>query len=283
MNQGTIGIISSGIRSGSLDTAAQAIIDAAEISNIQVRYAINKGVIDAKNHGWWDLCSAIYGFAGDNKIQSYQSQFKFNWKDPRDLDAAFRLSFLGGGWTFANTGATPNGTTSYADTFLVPSTILNVTDNHLSIYNRTNTNESSNNNRMIGVRSINGAWFQAMTIRNDSTDSDFVNGSNPLNSITVLSNTSAGGLYIDTRNSNTNHVIYKNGSNYGSESNDGSPYSLPNVSIYIGAANLGGTPGVYSNKECAFATIGAGVSSTIAALMYQDIQNFNSRLNRAVW
>ena len=47
----------------------------------------------------------------------FASQFKYNLKDPRNLDAAFRQVF-NGGWTYSKQGATPNGTNGYSDTKL---------------------------------------------------------------------------------------------------------------------------------------------------------------------
>jgi hypothetical protein len=43
-----------------------------------------------------------------------------------------------GGWTHSATGALPNGTTGYANTFLVPSSTLSINSIHLSYYSRTN-------------------------------------------------------------------------------------------------------------------------------------------------
>jgi len=58
------------------------------------------------------ICLAIYPFVGGTA-----DAHKWNLKDPRDNDSAFRLSFFGG-WTHAATGAKPNGTTGYAKTFI---------------------------------------------------------------------------------------------------------------------------------------------------------------------
>ena len=52
---------------------------------------------------------ALYPFVGGTA-----TSHKFNLKDPRDLDAAFRLQF-NGGWTHNSNGVTPNGTNGYAD------------------------------------------------------------------------------------------------------------------------------------------------------------------------
>jgi hypothetical protein len=46
---------------------------------------------------------------------------KFNFVNPADTDAAFRVVF-NGGWTHNSSGATSNGTNAYADTFINPTT-----------------------------------------------------------------------------------------------------------------------------------------------------------------
>ena len=63
---------------------------------------------------------------------------KFNLLDPRDLDIAYRLSFLGG-WTHSATGALPNGTNGYADTFLNLNSMNSINDISYGYYARNNT------------------------------------------------------------------------------------------------------------------------------------------------
>jgi hypothetical protein len=64
---------------------------------------------------------------------------KFNFVNPLDTNAAFRLVFFGG-WTHSANGALPNGTNAYADTFINPSLFLSQNDTHISYYTRTNIN-----------------------------------------------------------------------------------------------------------------------------------------------
>jgi hypothetical protein len=59
---------------------------------------------------------------------------KYNLKDPRDLDAAFRATFYNSP-TFDADGVKFNGTTQHADTYFVVSTGLSSKNAHLSIYN----------------------------------------------------------------------------------------------------------------------------------------------------
>ena len=97
---------------------AQAFITAAGITDPTQISAINSLVNGLQADGIWTKMKAIYPFVGGTA-----TTHKYNLKDPRDLDAAFRLVF-NGGWTHSSTGATPNGTNGYADTKLVPSSVL---------------------------------------------------------------------------------------------------------------------------------------------------------------
>jgi hypothetical protein len=100
------------------DVNAQAFINASGVTDITTIYAVNDLVISMKADGTWAKMKAIYPLVGGTA-----TTHKFNLKDPRDLDVAFRLSFLGG-WTHSSNGILPNGLNGYADTFLTPSTTL---------------------------------------------------------------------------------------------------------------------------------------------------------------
>ena len=116
------------------DADAQAFITAAAITDATQQSAINTLVVDLKTYGIWTKMKAMYPFVGGTA-----SAHKFNLKDPRDLNAAFRLVFSGG-WTHNSNGALPNGTNGYADTFLTPSTSLLQNSSHISYYSRTQSN-----------------------------------------------------------------------------------------------------------------------------------------------
>ena len=109
-----------------LDSDASAFITAAGLTDATQKSAINILVKDMKSSGLWSKMKAVYPMVGGTA-----TSMKFNLKDPRDLDAAFRLTWSGG-WTYSATGATPNGTNAYADTKLVPSTSLSTSSAHFS-------------------------------------------------------------------------------------------------------------------------------------------------------
>jgi hypothetical protein len=95
------------------DANAQAFLNAAVITNTTQANAINNLVVGLKADGLWANMQALYPFVGGTA-----STHKWNLKDPRDLDAAYRLQF-GGGWVHNTNGATGNGTNTFANTYLV--------------------------------------------------------------------------------------------------------------------------------------------------------------------
>ncbi len=114
----------------STDADAQAFITAAGITNPTQQSAINTLVVDLKGYNIWTKMKALYPFVGGTA-----ATHKWNLKDPRDLDAAFRLVFYGG-WTHSSTGITGNSINTEALTKLIPSTSLSTTSGSLGFYLR---------------------------------------------------------------------------------------------------------------------------------------------------
>lgn len=95
------------------DTDAQAFITAASIIDSTQQTAINALVVGLKADGLWTSMMAIYPFVGGTA-----SSHKWNLKDPRDLNAAYRLTFYGG-WVHNSNGIVGNFTNTYTDTYIV--------------------------------------------------------------------------------------------------------------------------------------------------------------------
>lgn len=103
-----------------VDANAQAFITAANITDPIQQSAIDNLVIGLKADGLWTSMQALYPFVGGTA-----TTHKWNLKDPRDLDAAFRLVF-NGGWNHNSNGITGNGINTYADTFSFSSRTIGV-------------------------------------------------------------------------------------------------------------------------------------------------------------
>jgi hypothetical protein len=121
---------------GSYDVDAQAVIDAIQLTDALTtaqKDAINYRVTQFKIRGTWTKRKAYYGFVGGSA-----NAHKWNWKDPRDMDAAYRLTFIGSPTHDAN-GVDWNGASQYADTHIIPASVLTLNSTHLSYYSRENT------------------------------------------------------------------------------------------------------------------------------------------------
>lgn len=257
-----LGIISS----SKMDEDAIAFLSAASITDSTQMYAVSRLVKRFKDVGVWSKMFAIYPFVGGTS-----TTHKYNLKDPRDLDAAYRLVFSGG-WTHASTGATPNGSTGIASTFLVPSSSsLQLNSTHVSYYSRTN---DALNAIEIGATSTN--TFIELYCRWNDIFYGFVN---QFSFTSLASNTDSRGYFSISRTASNALSLYRNGSSVKDATNGST--SLPTNQITIGAVDELGTV-YYSTRECAFATIGLGLTASEESNIYTIIQEFQTTLSRQV-
>ena len=269
----------SGTSSSSFDTDAQSFITATAITNTTQQNAKDTLVRGLKTDNIWTKLKAIYPFVGGSS-----TTHKYNLKDPRDLDAAFRLAF-NGGITHSATGALPNGTTGYADTKYKPSIQIVDTDStHFSAYFRTNDILGT---REIGANTIYGydgdsfSDAEGQYLYNLTATSYFTNGYGFGGSFVD----SLAGQYIINRNGANSITAYKNGSlrSTVSPANQG----LPSVNMFLMGMNeyfpdLSASNTYYGKREIAFATLGTGLSNTDASNLYTRIQAFQTTLGRQV-
>ena len=258
------------------DADAEAFFTAAGITDNTQKDALNTLVTSLKTAGVWSKCVAIYPFVGGTA-----SAHKWNLKDPRDLDAAFRLSFLGG-WTHSSNGALPNGTTGYADTFLNTSNLGN-NSAHISYYSRTNStvvNEivMGNLNDQDGGNGLN------LVIRRDTNLISFrATEAGAATGRVDSSTTDGSGFIVGSITSSSSRKIYRNNSLLNTNTTNVN-WSRANNTIVIGAAyitNLS-TVGFYTNKECAFASIGNGLTDQNVTDLTSAVSAFQTALSRNV-
>jgi hypothetical protein len=248
------------------DADAQAFFTAAAIIDNTQKTAVNTLVTDLKTYNIWAKMKALYPFVGGTA-----AQHKFNLKDPRDLDAAFRLQF-NGGWTHSSTGVLPNGTTAYADTKLLPS-VMAQNSVHVSVYSRTNIEglyfDIYGENLTSGLGMLIGYTGRKYLYMNVSSSDN------------VINNETTTGFYIGNRTASITSALFKNTTKI----INGTIASLiPNStnSLYLGAGDFSGTPNAYSPREQAFASIGDGLTDTEAANFYLAVQSFQTTLSRNV-
>jgi len=212
-----------------------------------------------------------------NAQEQFAAAYKYNLKDPQDTDAAFRLKIFGT-WTFTPTGAKPNGTNAYMDTALTPSVSLSANNIHLSYYSRTDSAYGTSTS--MGADSFPNEYCRLIIRRIANV------------AYTLIGNTTIGlsqyvvtdsrGLFIANAPNSSTRKFYQNNTQLTPTSQ--SPLGtngLSTRSIYIGA--LHDSTGVeYDNKQCAFASIGDGLTDAEAAALYTIVQQFQTSMARQV-
>jgi hypothetical protein len=252
------------------DADAQAFIVAAAITDNTQKNAINNLVINLKAAGIWSKMKAIYPMVGGTA-----SSHKWNLKDPRDLDAAFRLTFTGG-WIHASTGAKPNGTNAYADTFLTPSVSLSQNSTHVSYYTRTNSN---NTEVEIGSSTANNAADNKIVLEIRTSGVSYYNVNAQATYISHVDSDSRS-LYIANRTASNVVNGWKNGTSLATGTVPST--GLSTAKIYLGAFNQNITTAFYSVKECSFASIGDGLTDNEAIVLNQIVEGYQYELSRNI-
>jgi len=253
------GIIGSSIVQFVPDVDAQAFFDrvttaGGTLSNNE-KLAVNQLVLDMKDDGIWTLMKAIYPMVGASAAACAQ-----NLKS-----SSFTGTFTATGWTFASTGVTGNGTSAYMDTNFNPNTSSNVNSKHMSYYSRNNFI-----NCQIGIFAtiydqifyVAGGYYNILST----------------NSFTAINTATTKGLVIASRTSAVGGcTTYVNNSNLG---NDGKTATgNPNGNLWLNARNAFAG---YSNNECAFASIGDGLTDTQASNLDTAVQAMQVTLSRNV-
>lgn len=250
---------------GGWDIDALAFINATGITDVTQKNAINTFVIDLKSANIWAKMKAIYPFVGGTAFNH-----KFNLKDARDLDVAYRLSFIGG-WTHSNNGALGNGTTAYADTFFLPSSVYSANQFNVGVsYYKDKSTAFTNGSYDATNRFLYGSGTTSIDCRiNSDSGTPF-----------VVNYTNTGiGFFSTNRVFSFDVNAYMNGVNVGSITRTN---GLSTYNSYIGARNGIGTANDYDAIEQRFVAYHEGLNNTENLAFYNAVQNFNTTLGRNV-
>jgi hypothetical protein len=247
------------------DPDAQAFITAAAITDPTQQAAINTLVVDLKGYGIWSKLGALYPFVGGTS-----STHKFNLKDPRDLDAAYRIVF-NGGWTHTSTGAKPNGVNAFADTYYTAFSLMG-TNQQIGYYVGENL---AGNFIDIGSNAGTdmGLWTRRTT---DQFRFDFPQATVP----DVFTNTDSRGNYLVFNNSTLGRGVYKNGVSIYSS-------AFQNVNIFDNdTRKIVLSKNVYtffSPRELRLVALGTGFTSLTEVTNYTNaVQAFQTTLGRQI-
>jgi hypothetical protein len=256
-------------------TLTTAWIAATGETDLTILGALNTLETDLTTYGLTSKMKALYPFVGGTA-----ASHKFNLKDPRDLDAAFRLVFSGG-WTHSSTGALPNGTNAYADTKFNLTKFTAYTNASTGVYLRTNINQLSVD---FGQGFANFGKQGVMLYSRYA--SDVIGGCCIGDTFTgggASSNTDSRGLFAVTRTGTTQNVRKRGTSTINLTTTNTTDSTYANLNIYLAASNeLGTSVILYSSREQAFAFMGDYLTSTEIDNFYTAVQAFQVALARQV-
>lgn len=176
----------------------------------------------------------------------------------------------------ASRGFTGNGTSSYLNTTFIPVGGINYTSNNASmgIYSRTNIDNS--NYYDMGARNASANETVQIHTRGSGFTLGGINGGQNL----FVATPGSLGLYVVNRSANSAHQLYKNGASIVTSAVNST--TRPGASIFIGAYNQNGTPGLYTTRQYAFGFAGRSMNATEQANFYTAVQTFMTAIGAAV-
>jgi hypothetical protein len=250
------------------DSDAQAFFDrvttAGGTLTTTEKQAVNQLVLDMKSAGIWSSMKAVYPMVGASAAACAQ-----NLKS-----SSFTGTFTSG-WTFASTGATPNGTSAYMDTFLTPSISLSQNSASIGFYGGNNLGPltdkramgafSTPPNRVLGIEPA----YTGLGFFGDVND-----GSN-----TVTTNINSSGFIFASRNSSTTKIHSIRGTNTTKTENS---TGLPTITVILGAFRVNNVIQNYSAYQHRLSFIADGLNSTECSNFYTAVQAFQTTLSRNV-
>ena len=245
------------------DSDAYNFITAATITRQLDRYAINELVLDLKEAGIWSATTAIYPFIGGNS-----TSHRFNLKDPRDDDAAYRLTFAGG-VTHTNYGVKFNGTSGWANTFL-PNSGITQNSIHLGVYSRTAGNTGFDISGDVSPRTQ-----LILQYTNGNTYYDLNNTTANTSLINLA--TTATGFYVSNRTASNAYKLFRRGISVATDTDATSAPDGTNFNIARLTNNT-----AFSSRQYAFATLGTSLTDTQLDDYNTIVEMFQVRLGRSM-
>lgn len=257
---------------GGYTARTTAFATATGITDVTILGALNTFDLGLISNSLDTKMKAVYPMVGGTSTTC-----KYNFMDARDLDAAFRLQFNGGG-TFSSNGYQPNGTNAYANTYITPSTNLDADNLSMSYYSRTNTPVVST--QVLLSSFVNGSSLNQLFFDSNIVYFDCYNSTPYIGRVSVSESRSQG-MYMGNRLNASINKIVRNGTVIASFATGGTGIR-PTFSIYMAAANSQGSAVAFSSLQTAFASIGNGLTDGEATTFYNLVQAMQTTLSRQV-
>lgn len=226
-------------------------------------------VLDLKDYGIWTKIKAAYPMVGGGTGTTAARQAACS----QNLKSSSFTGTFTSGWTYASTGVTGDGVSAYMDTFYNTSVENTLSNGFLGVYLRTN----SAGNPTCDIGNYNGS-NSATTIYARFNNAILNRWNDVVDFPTISTNDSRGWRYVN-RNLSTEKKV---GVNSTITTVIAASVAQINAKIYLSALSSNNSASQFSNRECAFACIGEGLTDTEATNFYTAVQTFQTTLSRQV-
>jgi hypothetical protein len=226
-------------------------------------------VADLKAAGIWSGMKAIYPMVGASAAACAQ-----NLKS-----SSFTGTFTSG-WTFASTGVTPNGTSAYMDTGLIPNTSLTLNSASFSIYSRNNFTPTIDQSSGCATGTLN-LPLMATSFSSNKSISTFIYSYQSPDIMLSATGQNFAAMFTTTRTSASSAKSFRNTTQLVAVTSQGQT-TPPSKNFFFGAFNGGVSIVNYSSFEMAFGHIGDGLTDTQASNFYTAVQAMQTTLSRQV-
>lgn len=251
---------------GSFDSDAQAFITATGITDSTQQNAINNLVLGFKSNGTWSKYAAIYPLVGGTAFRH-----SLNLRDPRDLDAAYRIAWNG---TITHNANGTTGGGGFGNTFFAgnPAGMIAYTTGMAAVADSWGYESTSARMVMIYRFSNNASFF-------DFYSTNIGNG----RFTTTVSGTDLGCLQMSLNSATRQVIATRNTSILVDAIHGGTPGSNPGFSMYVLGNNSSGSLIWASSRPHRFiAILSAFRSSSEMVADYNTIQAYQTALGRQV-
>jgi hypothetical protein len=253
------------------DTNAYLVATGLDVSFAPALDGLVTGLKDA---GLWSKMLAVYPFIGGT-----EALHKWNLKDPRDLDAAYRLTFLNNvtGTHSTALGYRPNAqgmqlNGGYADSHITPRGIFDQNSTSLAYYSLAEVPPISRCE--MGCYNWDGDTANRFHIIARYTGGLFYYGMAE-HGVTGTPVPASTGLFVATRTGPNTQSGYRNGALV--QTTNMPSIWLPNVPIWVGGINVFQDR---SDLPCGFASVGVGLSATDNDALNLVVTDYQDALGR---
>jgi len=262
------------------DVNASRYLDVLNITDSNTRNSINNFTVNLKENNIWGKMSGIYPFIGNTADAN-----KYNLKDPRNLDASFRLGFSGAGTIHSSqSGVNFAGLNDYANVFFNPYSNLTGYPVHLSFLSLTDIGLA---NIDIGCEDYDAKRLSVSAEYLSPNDAFFDCYSYTNGRTTVTAPINSKAFYTASRiTPSSGFMLLFNSSTVPTNSANNltniTPSGKPNLNIFLGAVNYAGTP-TYTNfvpRTFGFFSVGDGLTSGECVNLYSAVKQLQYDLNR---